>query len=555
MKLSRDAAQIFGAFVHQADLTHEQEQMLLQHGDKEIDRPKMEQILSATPANFEAAKKLVRASRCDENAAFLTSFNGELRSIREHVNIQRRNQIWATRAYDPQEIPLELDPRGRFFLCASTTKFEADVDRPRPVLLKIVARASGDDGKPTDADKAHLAAFFDSCKVQKNFWNMREGGNIVDQDVMWVGGRTASVVVHEKDEREIGLGNGVAVITYDKELGEISRVGKIDPINIERTQTYMETAHGSNQPNFAAPVGGPQDRPGQDTTPPQVFNRAIRLSIAAKDLPRGAWIDDPGHMDKVDVGLRLGARWLMEAGASGSVSVLGASVSTKVAADDWYYNGSAPSAAKVEAFPANVRTIRELFSQNITTRRGRVSTAELKFERPEAQLTAENLSITTAYFAAAKGVKVAGADLVPMGEPPAYSKATGNPNLEVVKRPAAGQGNKQDMVITLSLRDFLQAGDQGASTKGWTLDVGIRSRDAEGKVTFTPAKGANGEGGLVQAAAKGSGAQDLQVYIPGYEAAAKAGFPIEVIVRDAAGLPVSRYQIPLKEIDWAKDVV
>lgn len=534
MNLNLDAQRLLGAYQTLADLTPEQESRLRDLGDKEICANDLQQVLD--PGCLAQAAKLVKCDPRGEDPIFNTAIIGRPKVIKEQVRVQqpRRQPMGTGVARDPYYAKLEIDPRAQMVVLSSASKFEPDVDRPRPRLMKLVVRTEAEDGKPTEQDWKNFEQLLDESNMRKFVWDPKGDVPIEKLDVRWIGSKTASIETRDVNEPEFDFGSGIVAISLNDDGAELSRDIKIDPENIQRTQTYASIGNSTN-PDFNRPIGGPQDNPANDTTPPETFDRRIAVSISTKDLPRGAWVDTPNLGEKMDVELRVGSRWLMEAGASGNVSLLGTRLNTKVREDDAYFNGSTPVQKGVEV-PANY-SIQNLLQQKVQKQFGRVRTDTKTEPLTVQQLIYKNLQGFTLNGAAIQG---------PISNTFKHGETAG---MTVSKRPIQDARN-DGLAMDIELGPEFLAAPEGRSLKGFTLDVGTQLKNAEGESEWCAATH-GGKDGLFQVEPNGCGGAKFTVRFDDFPKARADGAPVEIIVRDPNNFPVARVQIPLDEVQWA----
>ena len=535
INLSRDAQQLLGAYQQVADLTPGQEQQLqaLADGDKQLCRADLEKILDA--GCVAQAAKLIKCDNRADDAVFKTAFVGRPKVIKESVNVQQpRVGTFNMGRRDPYYAKIELNPNSAMEVLVSGSKFEPGVDRPRPRLMKIVARTEAKDGAPTDKDWANLDKLLQDSNVKKLVWDPKGEVPTRELDIHWVGSKTASIETKDINEPEFDFGSSIVDLSYKQGGGELSRANALDPENVQRTQTYQALGNTRN-PDFTRPIGGPQDRPAVDNTPPETFDHKIGVELRAKELPRGAWINTAGVGAQLDVNLRLGSRWLMEAGATGSVTLLGKALTTEVKKDDVYFNGSHPGLTGVPV-QENL-SISQVLGQNITKRFGRVNT----------DTQDQNVGVQGLFFAQHKGLAIGGA-AVDRVQDREYTPAM--PGVHVSKRPIK-DAEHNGLAVDLQLGPEFLSAEGGASFKGFTLDVGIHGAGPDGNLQWLAACHGGGEG-LYKASAKGCGDDaKFTLNFADFPQARLANSPIEVIVRDGNNIPVARLRVPLDKIDWA----
>lgn len=537
INLTRDAQRLLGAYQQIADLTPQQEQALQKaaEGKPEICAKDIEGLLDA--GCLKQAHNLIKCDPRGDDPIFDTAIIGRPKVIKENVQVRRQHRVMNHRPRDPYYAKLEIDPRAQMVTLTSTSKFEPGADRPRPRLMKIVARTEGLDGAPTEKDWKNLEKLIADSNLSKLVWDPKGDNRPVQElDIHWIGAKTASVETKDVNEPEFDFGSGMLAISTSKDGGELSRAIAIDPVNIQRTQVYWARGN-TNEPDLSRPVGEPQDRSANDTTPPETFDHKIGVDIRAKDLPRGTWIDTPGVGEKLDVDLRLGTRWLMEAGAKGSVSLMGQKLETKVREDDVYFSGS--HSGVVSCPVAENWSIANVLGQNIRKDFGRVKTDS----------KAENIRVQGQVFQRHEGVKIAGKYIE--GGPQSYTYADGQlPGMNVRKRPIQ-DAEKNGLAFDIELgADFAQ-NDKGGSLKGFTIDLGFWTQNADGEREWCAASHAKGNG-LFNLGAKGCG-QDAKFTLnfDDFPAARVSGEDVQAIVRDDKGIPVARVQIPLDAVQWA----
>lgn len=534
INLSRDAQRLLGAYQQIADLTPKQELALQQQADGgEICAKDLEALLDA--GCLKQAHNLIKCDPRGDDAIFNTAIIGRPKVIKETIRVQQPTRQVNTVRGDPYFAKLEIDPRAQLVTLTSTSKFEPGVDRPRPRLMKLVARTEGLDGKPTEQDWANLKQRIGDANLSKLVWDPAGDDRPVEElDVRWIGAKTASVETKDVNEPEFDFGSGILAISTAKDGSELSRTNALDPVNIQRTVTFHSIGR-SNRPDRNRPIGRPQDRQVEDTTPPETFDHKISVELRAKDLPRGSWTDTGGIGEKLDVNLRLGTRWLMEAGASGSVTLLGKSVQTKVADDDVYFNGSHSGVASAEV--GEQWSIDDLLGQSVRKQFGRV----------QSDTKAHNVNAGSLIFQRHQGVKVAGNEL--RHGPVELTFDNGAlPGMQVTKRPIK-DAEKNGLAFDIELGpELLQR--EGGSFKGFTIDVGYWGQDQAGQRAWCAASHGGGDD-LFKVGTKGCGADaKFTLNFGDFPAAREADQPVEAIVRDDKGIPVARVKIPLDEVQW-----
>ncbi|MCA9550928.1 MAG: hypothetical protein KC933_12915 [Myxococcales bacterium] len=531
INLNHDAQRLLGAYQQISDLTPAQEQQLqaLTEGDKQVCRADLEKILDA--GCLAKAHDLIKCDHRHDDAVFKTAFVGRPKVVKENVQIQRPNRtVVGGGRRDPYYAKMELNPNSAMEVLVSGSKFEPNVDRPRPRLMKIVARTEAKDGQPTDQDWANLDKLIKESRVAKLAWNPAGEVPTRDLDIHWVGAKTASIETKDINEPEFDFGSSIVNFSYRKDGVELSRANAVDPENIQRTTTYMQLGN-TNQPDLTRPVGAPRDQPVNDQTPPETWDKKIGVEIRAKNLPRGAWVSTPNVGAELDVNLRLGSRWLMEAGASGTVTLLGKALATEVKKDDVYFNGSHSGITGVPV-PENYN-ISQVLGQSVTKRFGRVQT-----DTQQA-----NINVQSLYFAQHAGITVAGAQLSHMSDRAFSAETVG---IEATKRPIK-DAEQNGLAIDLKLTPEFFGLENGASVKGFTVDVGYR--DAAGE--WQPALHQDSHE-LYKAGPKGCGREaEFTVNFAEFPQARQLAHPVEIIVRDNNNIPVARVQIPLDKVDWA----
>lgn len=536
INLSRDAQQLLGAYQQVADLTPKQEDALaaLAQGEKPVCKDQLEKLLDA--GCLKQAHALVKCDPRGDDAVFNTQIIGRPKVVKENVQVQRpRRPAVNMGMRDPYYAKMEIDPRASIVALTSGSKFEPGAERPRPRLMKLVVRTEATDGQPTEQDWANLDKLMVDSNIKKQVWDPKGEVPTKELDVHWIGSKTASIETKDVNEPEFDFGSSMVAISASKDGGELSRVNAIDPVNIQRTQVYAALGN-TNNPNFAQPIGAPQDRVVQDSTPPETFDHKIGIDLNGKGLPQGTWINSPGVGAKLDMNLRLGSRWLMEAGANGSVTLLGQALSTKVAKDDVYFNGSHSAVTGVPV--AENYSIENVLGQPVRKTFGRVPT----------DTKSQNLSVHNLVFARHKGVSFGGHHL--SSGPKDLTYADGQvPGINVTKRPI-NDAERNGLAFDIDLGPELLCRD-GGSFKGFTVDVGYHGQDAEGNAAWCPASHKGGEG-LMKLGTKGFGADSkFTLNFADFPQARLAEAPVEVIVRDNHGIPVARMQVPLDAVNWA----
>lgn len=536
INLTRDAQQLLGAYQQVTDLTAKQEDALaaLAGGEKQICRDELEKLLDA--GCLKQAHALVKCDPRGDDAIFNTQIIGRPTVVKENVQVQQpRRPVVNFGRRDPYYAKMEIDPRASIVALTSGSKFEPGVDRPRPRLMKLVVRTEGLDGKPTEKDWANLDRLMADSNIKKQVWDPKGDVPTQELDVHWIGSKTASIETKDVNEPEFDFGSSMVAISAGKDGGELSRVNALDPVNIQRTQLYAALGN-TNQPNFAQPIGAPRDQQVQDNTPPETFDHKIGIDFNGKALPQGTWLNSPNVGKQLDVNLRLGSRWLMEAGAEGSVTLLGQKLSTKVASDDVYFNGSHSAVTGVPV--AENASIQTVLGQSVQKRFGRVAT----------DTKAENIAVHTLVFARHKGVAFGGKDLSSGAKDITFVDGQ-IPGLNVSKRPI-NDPQKNGLAFDIDLGPELLKRDAG-SFKGFTVDVGYRGTNAEGEPQWCPASHKGGDG-LMQLGSKGFGEDSkFTLNFDDFPKARLAAAPVEIIVRDDHGIPVARAQVPLDAVQWA----
>lgn len=534
INLDRNAQQLLGAYQQVADLTAQQEQALQAHGDKPICRADLEKLLD--PGCLKEAHALVKCNPRGDDNIFNTQIVGRPKVIKESVAVQRpRQRPVGIGKRDPYYAKMEIDPRAALVVLTSGSKFEPGVDRPRPRLMKLVVRTEDRAGEPTDKDFENLERLLKESSTQKFVWDPK-GDEVPTKelDIHWIGSKTASIETKDVNEPEFDFGSSIVAISSGKDGGELSRTNALNPINIQRTQTYASIGN-SNRANFAQPIGAPVDRQVQDTTPPETFDHKIGVDFNAKNLPQGTFADTKGVGAKLDVNMRLGSRWMMEAGATGSVTLLGQKLDTKVGKEDVYFNGSHSGLVGV---PINEGySVGDVLRQHVRKDFGVVATDKGN----------GNVAVASLFFARHKGVEVAGHALGGLLDKEFAPGAT--PGMQVTKRPIK-DAEKNGLAFDIELGPEFLKSDNG-SLKGFALDVGHRAENPEGELAWCPAAHKAGDG-LVKVATQGC-AKDTKFTLnfTDFPAAREANQPIEVIVRDNKGLPLARVRIQLDTVEWA----
>lgn len=536
INLSRDAQQLLGAYQQIADLTPQQEAKLqkIAGGEEPCNRASLEQILD--PGCLAQAAKIVKCDPRGDDAIFNTAFVGRPKVEKEDFRVRRRatNRMGGVQRRDPYYAKIEVDPRAAMVVLTSGSKFEPGVDRPRPRLMKLVVRTEAEAGAPTEKDFANLKKLIADGNMRKFVWDPKGDDVPVEElDIQWIGSKTASIETKDVNEPEFDFGSSIVAISQSKDGAELSRANALDPVNIQITTTYWERGN-TGQPDFNAPVGQPQRRNVQDQTPPETFDHRIGTDLAAKNLPRGTWIDTPKAGEFLTAKLHVGSRWMMEAGSSGTVTLMGTSLDTKVKEDDVYFTGSHPAGTAVKV--PEQYSLSQVFGQNITKRFGRVQT----------DTSQGNLSFRDAFFSRHAGTTVGGR---PLNQPVALSYADGMEGVQATKQPIP-DAERNGLQIDVKLgREFIANADR--SVKGFTVDAGIRGTDDEGQPTWTPAT--HGQGKELYKLDK-NGCGDDATFCLQFDDFPKArdnGQPIELIVRDPNGLPVARLQVDLDKVNWA----
>lgn len=367
---------------------------------------------------------------------------------------------------DEPPIHLQLDPEARFFLWIDPRGFSQGSERPRPSLVLILARSSAISGEPSPEDRAALEHFLGLTQLERQYaWP----GAPTFEDVHWIGREARSFLAPNHDDLRAPE---LVLIAYGPGLEERSRQ-RIGP--------------------------GPGVK-----APPPAFDRRLALRLVAEELPRGAWIDTPGLLEKVQANLQIRDRWLLAPGAEGSVRWWGTSVTTRAPAADLHFRGSPEVYARV-SFPPELFTLASLLA------------APVQIERasPGGERCLEERSAIELCFGERPLPSCCGAPLLPFCDQPLVE----GPHFGL-ERHAGADGE----VLVVRLHQVLEAA-AGESILGWSLDVGFRD-----ELGFEPWSRQRFKCG-----GRSSGAQALTAIL----AKGRHG-TLELIVRNAEGLPLHR---------------
>ncbi|MBK6690016.1 MAG: hypothetical protein IPG45_36455 [Deltaproteobacteria bacterium] len=368
-------------------------------------------------------------------------------------------------------LPLELDPDARYFLWIDPHGLGQGKDRPRPTLVMVLARTAAGDGVPQADDRLALAHFLALTQLEAQYhWP----GGPNPEEVHWVGQGAQSFRAPIGDDRRW---SERVLLAYGPQLEERSR---------RRTG------------------------PGPDrSVPPTAFERRLALQMSARELPRGAWIDTPGLLDKVQANLHIRDRWLLAPGAEGRVRWWGTSVEARVPETDLHFRGSPLVKAPV-VFPPELVTLAALLSAPVQTERGMTGGERVVEQKSAVELCFGERPLPLCLEAT----------MNPLGDEPLVE----GPHFRLEREEAA-----DGEVLVVRLHDVLVAAP-GESLLGWSLDVGFRDREG-----FEPWSRQ-----LFKCGGRSSGAQALAAALPH----GRHG-RLELIVRNSDGLPVHRRSLLL----------
>ena len=373
----------------------------------------------------------------------------------------------------PDDPPLhwELDPEARYFLWIDPRGWSRGADRPRPSLVLLLARTATEDGVPEDGDRLALEHFLAITQLEAQYdWP----GGPNTEEVHWVGRGAQSFLAPSSDD---GRSPELVVIAYGPALEERSR---------QRL--------------------GPGPDPA---APPPTFDRRLSLELDAEELPRGAWLDTPGLLDKVQATLQIRDRWLLAPGAEGRVVWWGTSLDARVPEADLHFRGSPLVRAKV-ILPPELFTLAALLSAPVRIERGMAGGVRVVEQRSAVELLLGERPLP----------RCCGNSWRPLSD----EALVEGPHFGLERHPG-----EDGEVLVVRLHEVLVAAP-GESLLGWSLDVGFR--DQEG---FEPWSRQ-----IFKCAGRSSGAQAMAAALP----KGRHG-TLELIVRNGGGVPVHRRSLVL----------
>lgn len=384
-------------------------------------------------------------------------------------------------------------------------------DAGRPLLMKIVAR---------EKVKDHLPDISNYHTLTKT------------PDVQLVADNAAYVTIKDENEAEFAFGHPLAQVSLDCKGNELSRSGAVHPTNAQKTTYYYGiNQNGAIVPNLSSPVGWtPTSESGAqlDTTAVQTFRDRVQLELRAKDdFPKGGWLEAP--LKHVEAKLLLEPGYMLEPDSQATVSFLGTSLQTKVAADDFSFIGS-PSAEATLATESSNATIGAVLNSQVT---------ESNYSGSGSDAQSVNTPAYQLIYQQAEHIKIGGEAFAPLSDVTMNKDAMEAAGITAYVQPLAGDKDGQEIHLELP-KGFLSS-DKGGLVAGWKIVVGFATPDPENPWIQAKPRVTSGSA---------SGSESFKLALDNAPEAILNNRNLEVRLFNERGVPAERVLIPMKELPW-----